>query len=351
VGLVSLAARAKDNPLVSVIVLNYNGKDYLEACLASVFASSYSPFEVIVVDNGSSDGSAERAKERWDFELIKKQHNTGYAAGNNTGIRAAHGEFVVLLNNDTTVDPSWLIELVSEFLRSEADFCQPKIVIPGRLRIINSAGLMIHLAGFGLLRGNGEVDNGQYDEQEQISGLHGACVLVSREAVEKVGLLDEDFFAYNEDTDWSWRALLMGMKIVYVPKALVYHFHGKTGGLKTPRKTYYAERNRIVMLLTNYSHRSFMLLLPFFLLTEIATLTYCILHGFPFAKIHGYADLFRMRNYIAKRSQWIQKRRRRSDREIIRMFTFKFGHPFFGKFCGPLNDLYAFLYKLIMPFL
>jgi GT2 family glycosyltransferase len=336
---------------VSIIILNYNGRDALESCLDSVFASFYSPFEVIVVDNGSTDGSAETARRKWGFKLIKKRSNTGYSGGNNTGIQAAHGEFLVLLNNDTIVDPSWLTELVGEALRSKADFCQPKIVIPGRSRIINSAGSTIHLAGFGLMIGGGEVDKGQYDEWKEIYGLHGACIFVSRKAIEKVGLLDVNFFAFNEDTDWAWRALLMGLKLVYVPKALVYHIYGKTWGLRTTKKIYYAERNRIIMLLTNYSRRSYTLLLPLFVVTEIATVAYLFFTGMLTAKILGYADLLRMRNYIAKRRRWIQKRRRRSDREIVTMFAFRFKHPFLAKCGRPLNMLYTFLCKLIIPFI
>lgn len=340
----------KNNPLVSIIILNHNGKLFLESCLESVFASIYSPFEVIVVDNGSTDGSVEAAQNRWNFTLVKKNSNTGYAAGNNAGIKLAKGEYLVLLNNDVIVDPSWLSKLVPSCIQCKTDFGQPKVLAMEQPRIINSVGLIIHLAGFGLLKGHGEIDEGQYDNTQQTFGFHGACVLASRNAIERVGLLDEMFFAYNEDTDWSWRVLLMGLKVVCVPEALIYHRYRKQGGLNLFWKTYYAERNRIIMLLTNYSRRSFLLLLPFFMLVESATLLYCFVQGILSAKILGYADLFRMRGYIAERHRRIQRTRIKSDREIIKVFTIRFRHPFFGRFADPLNKLCAFLYGLIVPF-
>lgn len=344
----SLTENTKENPLISVIILNYNGSDCLEQCLASVFSSCYSNFEVIVVDNGSSDCSAEKAVRKWDFKLIKKKQNTGFGDGNNLGIRAAQGEFLALLNNDTIVDPMWLNELIDALMQSRADFCQPKILVLGDSKIINSSGLTIHIAGFGILRGNGDVDYGQYNSQEEIHGFHGACVFASKKAIETVGFLDANFFAYNEDTDWSWRALLMGMKIVYVPTALIYHSYSETRQLATTVKTYYVERNRLIMLLTNYSKHTLVLLLPLLLLTEAAILGYCSLRRFLDSKILGYVDLFRMRDYIFKRRNLIQKERKQNDGMLLRMFTSNFKHPFFGRFCQPLNNLYALLYKLIL---
>jgi len=340
----------RSNPLVSVIILNYNGKRVLEQCLDSVFASSYTPFEVIVVDNCSTDGSAEAARSKWNFKLIKNKKNVGYCAGNNIGIRNANGEFVVLLNNDTVVHPQWLKELLTTATRSKADFCQPKIIMLDDPKIINSAGNVLHMAGFGLMRGAGEVDKGQYDAQEKISSLHGACIFVSKDAIADVGLLDENFFSWNEDTDWAWRALLRGFKLVYVSRALVKHKYGEAWGFGTPKKFYYAERNRIIMLLTNYSHRSVILLSPLFILTEIATLGYCLFNRTLRAKIVAYADLIRMRHYIVERRKRIQARRRVSDGMIVRIFTSKFEHPFFGKYIVPLNALYGLMEKLIVPF-
>jgi GT2 family glycosyltransferase len=339
------------NPLVSVIILNYNGREVLETCLDSVFASSYSPFEVIVVDNGSTDGSADIARSRYDFRLLRKEHNVGFCAGNNAGIREAHGEFLVLLNYDTIVHPNWLDELVMGAIRSGASFCQPKILMLNDKRIINSTGIAIHMAGFGILRGGGEVDTGQYDKLKEVCGVHGACIFASKKAIKEVGLLDDNFFYLNEDTDWSWRALLMGLKLVYVPTALVYHKWGHALGSRSATKFYYAERNRMIMVLTNYSYRSLILLLPVFILTEIITIGYCLLHKILHAKILTYADLLKMRRYIIQRRKLIQSRRKIPDRLIVKMLTHKFEHAFLGKVIAPVNTLYRLLHTLIVPFI
>jgi len=339
------------NPLVSIIILNHNGKGVLESCLDSVFALSYSPFEVIVVDNGSIDGSAEIARRRYNFRLVRKKSNVGFCAGNNAGIQAAHGKFLVLLNNDTIVHPNWLSELVTEATRSGSDFCQSKILMFNDHRTINSTGLKIHFAGFGLLRGGGEMDVGQYDELKDVSGVHGACIFVSRKAIEEIGLLDNNFFIFCEDTDWSWRALLMGLKLVYVPTALVYHRWGQTFDLRATKKFHLAERNRIIMILTNYSYRSLILLLPVFILTEIITIGYCLLHKILHTKILAYVDLLRMRRYIIGRRKLIQSRRKNPDRLVLKMFTHKFEHAFIAKAVAPINAIYKSLYRLILPFI
>jgi GT2 family glycosyltransferase len=340
------------NPLVSVIILNYNGKEVLEPCLDSVFASSYVPFEVIVVDNGSTDGSADRAREKYDFILLKKKHNVGFCAGNNTGIRAAHGEFLVLLNSDTIVDSSWIDELLTEAVRSGAGFCQPKILLLNDKQTVNSTGMVTHIAGFGLLRGGGEIDRGQYNMVEEVSGVHGASIFAARNAIEEVGLLDDNFFAFCEDTDWSWRARLRGSKLVYVPKAVVYHKWGHGWGSISSRKLYYAERNRLIMVLTNYAYRSLILLLPILVLAEIATVGYCLLHKMLHAKILAYADLFRMRLYILRRRKLVQSKRRIPDREIIKMFTYKFEHAFLtSSGIALMNAICKRFYALILRFI
>jgi len=336
------------NPLVSIIILNYNGKDVLGPCLNSVFASFYSPFEVIVVDNGSTDGSVDLFKERFPFRLVRNECNLGYCGGNNSGISVARGEFLVLLNFDTIVDRNWLNELTRHAMKLKADFCQPKILMFDDPKVINSLGLDIHLAGFGLLRGGGKADLFEDGEPREVTGVHGTCLFASRKAIEAVGLLDSDFFAFCEDTDWSWKALLLGLRLVCIPSAVVYHRWGHGWGHQSPEKFYYSERNRMIMVLTNYSRRSLILLLPVFVLTEIATLGYCLLHKILRAKIRAYSHLIQMRRYIAGRRRRIQLARRVADDLVIRKFTYDFEHPFLAKYIAPINTLYRWLFGLVV---
>jgi hypothetical protein len=341
--------RPREKPLVSVVVLNYNGKDVLRSCLTSVLASAYRPIEIILVDNNSVDGSeliSLPGLNEGNFRLVKSSKNLGYSGGNNLGIRATHGEYVVLLNNDTIIDPNLFSELVAAAEKG-GDFFQPKILLNDG-KTINSEGLNIHVAGFGLLRRLGEVD-GHLDEDEvRLSGCHGACLFASKRALNDVGLLDEAFFAFNEDTDMSWRALLKGLTIVYVPSAKVTHKWSQSFNFKSPFKIKLLERNRLIMILTNYSARSLVLLSPIILTTELATLSYCMQdRRLLSAKVSAYAELLLMRRYILNRRRVIQGQRRVPDKELIGKFEIEFQQQFITNRTDVLNRLYKLLWQTI----
>ena len=340
---------SSNTPLVSIIVLNHNGRDVLKPCLESIFKTKYSPFEVIVIDNGSTDGSENVARE-FDVKLIKNGSNLGYCKGNNEGIRNSSGEYVVLLNNDTVVDENWLRELVRGASCMNVAFCQPKILMLDYPKVINSTGIDLHVAGFGILKGLGEVDEGQYDEKQEIFAPHGTCIFASKRAIKEIGLLDENFFIYNEDTDWGWRARLLKWKVLYVPSAIVYHKWGHTVSLKNPKKFYLLEKNRLTMLLTNLSRRSLVLLSPVLLLTEILVLGYLLLNGLLGVKIKVYSDLIRLRRYIHKRRNRIQTRRRAADKTIAKNFTYKITHIIFGRYVLVINSIYKQLFRTLKQF-
>ena len=162
--------------LVSVIVVNYNGKEVLEACVKSIFDSSYTQLEVIIVDNSPlSDNSSKEISNKYNVKVVKDGTNRGYSSGNNIGLKLAHGQYILIINNDAVLDKYAIEELILEALRSKSDILQPKIMISSNPNLINSTGLEIHFAGFGLLRGCGEYDSGQYDQFLDISAPHGAC--------------------------------------------------------------------------------------------------------------------------------------------------------------------------------
>jgi GT2 family glycosyltransferase len=141
--------------MVSVIIVNYNGKDVLEKCVQSVFHSSYSPLEVIIVDNSPNDGSADEILQRLSVTLIRNKRNLGFARGNNQGLKEAKGEYILLLNNDATLHPKAIEELVKESKDSQCQILQPKILMADNHSVINSTGISIHLAGFPVLIGCG----------------------------------------------------------------------------------------------------------------------------------------------------------------------------------------------------
>ena len=330
-------------PAVSVVILNYNGRDVLPACLRSVYNSRDPNFEVIVVDNGSTDQSVEAAER--DFPetiVIRNKKNLGFSIGNNIGIAQSKGKYIVLLNNDAVVHPDWLKELIKGAIQLNGGFCQPKILLMDDPKLINSVGNMIHLAGFGLCRGLGEPDTGQFEERVEIGYASGACVFASRRAIEEIGLLDPVYFAYNEDTDWGWRGRMFGWKSFYIPTAVIYHEWSRFAS-RSRLKFYYLERNRIATLLKNYSDRTLILLLPILLLSELAVILYSLASGWLPEKIKGYVDLFKSRrNLMAKRRQ-LQSKRRFGDRVVMKVFVDEMKHFYLGSAIGPLNKILRLL--------
>lgn len=251
---VAAAEPAASVPRASVVVVNFNGRHFLERCLGALAAQDFAGgLEVVLVDNASSDGSAEFVAGRFrDVHVVSASRNLGFAGGNNLGIRAARGRHVVLINNDTRADPGWLAALVATAeADSGAGAVTSKLVFLERPDVIQNAGGIILADGSGADRGAGEVDLGQYDRREEVFGACGGAVLLNRAALADVGLFDERFFAYYEDTDLSWRMRLRGWRIVYEPAARVEHLHAGTSVEWSPFFTFHADRNRIFMLLKN----------------------------------------------------------------------------------------------------
>ncbi len=242
-------------PFISIIIVNYNGKRYLEDCFNSLYAVDYPEDrrEIILVDNASTDGSAEYVNGRFPgIRVVRSAVNKGFSGGNNVGIEHAVGEFFALLNNDTVVDSGWLERLVDVAVRDpKAGIVTSKILFRNRPNVINNAGSRVMDNGWGGDRGFGEVDTGQYDRTEEVFCACGASMLLRREMVEQIGTFDPSFFCYYEDTDLSWRARLAGWKVVYTHRSVIYHVHAGTSVEWSPLFTYYVLRNRLFMLIKN----------------------------------------------------------------------------------------------------
>ncbi len=336
-------------PVVSVIVANYNGGQLLENCLRSLVKTGFSSFEIIVVDNGSTDGSARMVGDHFPgARLIQLPRNLGYAFANNIGLHAARGNYLVLLNSDTEVDPEWLSKmlLVAEQSPNVA-FLQPKILFLDDRGLINSAGNNIHFAGFGVCRGIASRDTGQYDEIQNIGYASGACVMVTRKALGEIGLLDEIFFAYGEDKDWGWRAMMLGYRSVYAPTAKVYHKWSAVLGL-SPKKMYYLELERLVSVLKNHTKRTFIVLAPILLLVELAALLHAAAKGWLSYKILAYVHAFNFRGEIKKRRKELSHKKRVLDGLLIREFVFQLQHPYVGRLALPLNAICAVYARLLL---
>ncbi len=269
------------SPFVSVILVNWNGKEYLGECLGSLRSQTFTDFEVVLVDNGSTDGSVEYIRSYFpEFSrIIRNVENKGFAKGNNQGIREARGKYIALLNNDARADSHWLEELVKAGEEDPlAGMLASKVYLQGRGRVIDNVGHLIYRDGLNRGRGRLEVDRGQFDKKEEVLFPSGCAALYRRAMLEEVGLFDEDFFAYGDDTDLGLKGRLAGWKCVYVPGAVVYHRYSQSSGPYSPLKAFLAERNR-VWIAVKYFPLSMLLKSPFYTLLRFLFQGYGALVG------------------------------------------------------------------------
>lgn len=239
-------------PELSVVIVNHNGAAFIERCLAAVLAQEVQgDFEVLVVDNASTDGSPELVRDRFpSVRVLRSSRNLGFAAGCNTGMRAAAGRFLVLLNTDAYPRAGCLAALRAAVLSDDrAAAVTAKLVFADRPGVIQNAGVLLLTDGGGADRGAGEEDGGQYGLREEVFGFCGAAALLRRDALSDTGGFDERFFMYYEDTDLSWRLRLRGWRIVYEPAAVVDHVHTGTSAEWSDFFTFHADRNRLLTLL------------------------------------------------------------------------------------------------------
>lgn len=239
-------------PLVSAIVLNWNGKRIIESCLDSLLRQSHVPLEVIVVDNGSTDGSLALLKDKYAsrVRIFENPRNLGFAGGCNVGIRAARGEYIALLNSDATAEQRWVEELLKAMQRSpNIGMCCGKTYFAHREGILENTGHIVFRDGLGRGRGRLEKDEGQYDKQDSVLCPTGCAAFYRKDMMEAAGLFDEKFFAYADDIDVGFRGRLLGYDCAYVPTAVAYHELSASFGMLSPLKAYLLERNRLWVLI------------------------------------------------------------------------------------------------------
>ena len=265
---------------VSVIVVNLNRRDLVERCLESLWRQTFTDFEVVVVDNGSIDGSKEflDSIKNDRLRLVALPANKGFAGGCNAGIVQAQGRFIATLNNDAEADERWLEELVREMESDDSvGMCASKILFHGNRKRIDKVGHLIYPDGLNHGRGSGEVDHGQFDKREEVLFPDAAAALYRHDMLDIIGLFDEAFFAYGDDADLGLRGRLAGWTCMYVPAAIVYHVHSATAGEFSALKAFLIERNRIWVAVKVFP-------LPLLLVSPLFTL-------FRFA-FHAYGALF-----------------------------------------------------------
>jgi len=242
---------------VSVVIPTWNGRELLDAALASLRGQSLPPDEVIVVDNGSTDGTVEHVRAQWPaVTVLALPENTGFAAATNRGIERASGEFVALVNNDVELHPDFLRELVTALSADPgAASAAAKMLRLDDRGVIDATGDTLRWSGVALQRGQGEADRGQYDAPGRVFSACAGAAMYRRSVFDEVGPFDEAFFAYLEDVDWGFRAQLLGRGCVYVPSAIAYHVgSASTRREGKPDPFFYGlpRRNNVWMVLKSY---------------------------------------------------------------------------------------------------
>ncbi len=245
---------------VSIIIVTWNALPLLKKCLPSVVATDYAPLEIVLADNASTDGSAEWVKAAYPgVKVVRHPENWAFCRGNNEAIPHATGDYIVLLNNDVAVTPGWLAPLVRAMDEDPSVAAvQPKLLQfteRDRFEYAGGAGGFIDRLGYPFTRGRLfftlEPDEGQYDDRRDIFWATGAAVMFRRDALDRVGYLDEQFFMHMEEIDLCWRLQRAGYVIRAIPESEVYHIGGGSLPYGNARKTYYNFRNSLLMLYKN----------------------------------------------------------------------------------------------------
>ena len=311
----------KQNPQISIIILNYNAGDLLIDCVDSILKSNYKNFEIILVDNISKDGSQDKCKEKFpEIKLIENSENLGYCEGNNVGIRIAKGEYIVILNPDTIVHPDWISELLSAFIKNGDGIYQPKFLATTDHSMLLSTGNMIQIFGFGYSRSKGDKDKGQFDKFEKINFASGTCIFTSKKILDEIGLFESFLFAFHDDFELCWRGALIGINSFYVPSAIVYHPIEGYSFRWSPLKFKLLERNRKYCLLTLYSRSTFFKMIPGLLLIDIAVLFFYLSKGMGRMKISADLEILRNLKKINEKYKQNQRIRKVEDKELLNQF-------------------------------
>ncbi|HVO64449.1 MAG TPA: glycosyltransferase family 2 protein [Terriglobales bacterium] len=320
--------------LVSVLVTTYNSSLYLQRCLDSIKAQSYTPLEIVIVDNASRDGTREILDhQNLTAKVMYNDQNTGFAAAQNQAMRAAAGQWLLSLNPDVVLSPNFVEEMVA---MGELDRCVGTVC--GKLlrwhpgaeqefsQTIDSTGIYFTRSLRHLDRGAEETDHGQYDRVEYVFGATGAAALYRRKMVEDVSVegefFDEQFFAYREDADLAWRAQLLGWKCLYTPKAVAWHVRRVTPERRSQLPTeinWHSIKNRFLMRAKNISWPLYVRFLLPITFRDAQVIGYCLLVNRKLAS--GLLSTWTSRHELLRKRRFIQSRRVVRDEELSRWFS------------------------------
>lgn len=347
-----------NQPRVAVIILSFNGLKDLQLCLPSVAAANQTNHQrqIVVVDNGSTDGSVDYVTGFPDVKVMPQRSNLGFAAGNNVAIKWVMDQgydFALLLNQDTIVEPAWLDNLIdAEQTHPRAGAIQSLLTLWPNTEVVNSWGNQLHYLGFGYAGGNGRPVSELVDWQiHPVAYPSGAAVLLRLSILKQVGLLDEFLNTYHEDLELGWRMWLNGYQVLIQPSSVVHHHYEFKRSII---KFYFMERNRWLVILAYWKVGTLCLLIPMLLVMEIGQLLFSIFNGYFIKRLKVYYELFQPRSW-----QWISAKRRQlrvvrqmTDRQMLGRCAGRIDYqevaPLALKIANPIMDLYLSFIRLLV---
>lgn len=314
--------------LVSIVIVNLNGGEVFRDCIKSLKKVESPRWELIVIDNGSTDGSENMVLEyslpATRYKLIKNKTNVGFARANNQGYKYSRGKYILLLNNDTKVDPNFLYKMTSYIQRRPSvGVIQPKIRLMDKPNYLDNAGAFLTRTGFLRHWGFLEKDGLEFNKERMVFSVKGACMLIRRELIEKIGLFDEDFISYMEESDFCWRAWITGYKVMYFPGASIYHKVGFTSKKQSQIYiNYHSFKNRIASMMKNMEFRNLVVIGGFHLTIVIGLGVYYLFKlQFSKSKMIGDALMWNMVSLskLLRKRKEVQSKRILKDKEIFKL--------------------------------
>jgi GT2 family glycosyltransferase len=322
-------------PVISVIILNWNGKHFLEDCLGAMRRQTFRDFETILVDNGSQDGSVEYVRTQFpEVSVVALPDNRGFTGGNIAGYKQASGNLVVLLNNDTEAHPNWLDEIdkASQLYPQAGSFASKMMYFNERGRVEN-CGLDLGIAGAVVERGRDDPDGTEWSRATKVFGACAGAAAYRRTMLDHIGFLDPDFFVFYEDVDLSFRAQLHGYECLYVPGAIVYHRYRVTMGKSPLRTVFYSQRNVEFVYLKNMPAGLILRSLPQRLLYEMGAAIYFAKQGAGSAFLRAKLDALRSLPSVLQKRREIQRKRIITDSQLRAIMRKSLLSSKWKKFC------------------
>jgi len=309
---------------ISIIIVNYNGKKWLKQCIDSLFQQTYKPYEIIIVDNNSEDGSVEYLKKNYKkITLIENDDNYGFAKGNNIGLEKAKGDYIVLLNNDTYVEKDFLKKMVHAFDEiPHLAIAQSQLVLMNNTNKLDTCGGFWTDTAFLYHVGNHKDKSiSQYTSSFPVFTVKAASVIIKKSVIDTLGLFDDDFWCYYEETDFCQRAWLAGYECWYYPKATTYHAMGGTSlTFGNEIVQFHNFKNKLLSFLKNFETKNLLTIIPVYLLMNVILSIIWLLQGnYKNAASLYKAIYWNIKEFgnTMKKRQLVQRQRKIRDSEYL----------------------------------